>query len=269
MIDENYQDEAFEESLEAQEEIQEIEAEAQEETQEEAQEEQQKETPEQKRTKLTDAALKAVNKKHFLYKEEERKRIALEQENAQLRAQYAPKADEIPPMPEYYDPDYETKVKARDEAIARKAQNEAQQAQYQALQYQQQLRQQQEYQEAVRQSEAALVNNAKKLGITQAQLMESAQTIAAYGLNGDIGLALMSEPDGALIINYLGSNPAEVEKIAMMNPYQAGAYIASTIRAKASNLRPKTTHAPAPSQGVKGKGDGQRRYQHIGGVTFE
>lgn len=234
------------------------------ETTETTEEEQQPE-----RTKLTDAALKAVNKKHFLYKEEERKRMALEQELAQLKAQYVKKEPDIPPMPDYYDPDFDEKVKARDDAIKSAALTQMQQAQMEAMRYQQEQLAHQEQLKILKQSEAALISNASKAGITEQELIESAQTLAAYGLSGDIGMALLNDPDGALMINYLGKNADELERIAAMTPYQAGTYIATTVRAKIGQLRPKSTQAPRPAAGVTGQGAANQRYPHSAGVTFE
>ena len=233
----------------------------------------------QEQSEITQEAFnRAIGKKTAKMRQMERDYEAkLNEANSRLSA-YEQQNNVAPEIPELKDPyeydsdeDYRAAINERDKAIAAKAQYDSLQAILQAQQFQAQQQAIQQQQQRVMDAEKKLVENAKKVGVTEAELVESATVMNAYGLSGDIGMAIMEDPDGASIIRYLGSNPSECEKLAGMNPYMIGSYIATNIRGKANQLKPKPSAAPKPPTDVSGSGQNPDlgKYAHIGGAKFE
>lgn len=200
---------------------------------------------------------KAIGKKTFEMREAERKLEAERAERMRMEAELAKfKAPvvEVPPMPDPYSDNYEEKVRQRDEAIALRAAYNAQQEQYkQAQAYQQQqeaIRRQQELEESV----TAYKANAVKLGVKQEELAQAAQTVANYGINEDLALAIIGDEHGALITTYLANNMTDLDKVVRMSPIQAAMYIANEIKPKAIARKPKISSAPEPAEKITGNG---------------
>lgn len=233
------------------------------------------EQQEPEQTPLTENALRAINKKHFQYKEEERKRIALEQELEKLRSQQQVNNVNVPEMPDRYDYDTDAEfenAKAKyNEAITLKAQQDAQQAAYQAQQWQLQQQQKIEAQQKAIEAERVLLDNAKESGITQEKLMQAAQTIGAYNLGDNFANELMTSPNSAQLITALANNPMELENLSNMNDYQRGVYFATKILPSAANIKPKQTSAPKPPKSIQGKGADPEmgKFRNIQGASFE
>lgn len=220
-----------------------------------------------------EAVQKAINKKHFEFKQKERdlevanKRIA--DFEATQREQEAAKFRSIAPLPDSFDDDYETKMQARDTQIAQKAQFDAQQT---AINNQQQFdiqQQQQQKQIDMQAKVQTYATRTKELGIGKDEMQAAGNTVAQYGLSDDLVMHILGDSDGPLITKHLAENPQEGFKLASMSPYAVGSFL-DGIKAKAAALKPKTTNAPAPAQklnaGVHAK---DTQYKNIGGAKFE
>lgn len=208
-----------------------------------------------------DSVQRAINKQHRKFREEERKRLALEKELAELKAA-ASKANsntvddvDIPPLPDAWDDDYDSKMKERDDAIMRKAQAEylRQQAEDKAFLAQQEmeLRQQQERSKKIE----SYAERAKSQGIKEADLIVAANRVADSGVSPDIAEFLLTDKDGPAITAYLADdrNVMELYELASMNPVSAGIKL-NEIRAKASVMKQKASSAPTPPEMVGGRG---------------
>lgn len=215
---------------------------------------------------------KAINKQHYRYKEEERKRLALEKEIADMKASLNPQnelqAVEIPPLPDPWAENYEEQILARDKAIEQNVQFkalEAAKAERDAQEMQARQAKQREYVESL---EKDFLNNSQSLGLKTETVTESANIVASYGVDPEIANLLMSEKDGPLIVNYLAQNPVELEQLTQLSPVRGAIKLTTDIRAKASQLKPKQTNAPSPTRAPRGGGVS---YDQRGpkGATFE
>lgn len=216
----------------------------------------------------------AINKQHAKYREEERQRIAVEKEAAELREKLkafeasAP-VPEIPPIPDPYDDDYESKVRARDEAIIAKTAYDAEQSAINARKETQAKESQANEQKRV----DALIEtyNAKisEIGLNVEDVHKAGQVLIDYGVSNDIAEFILQDAEGPLITAYLAANPLEVDEIRSMNSLQAAVKINSDIRSKASSLRPQTSNAPEPPVTLSGNGPGEKESPLLKGATFE
>ena len=95
-------------------------------------------------------------------------------------------------------------------------------------------------------------------------------TLNNGGMTGDIGNAIMQDPDGYFIAKHLAANPQEAHELNTMNPILAGAKFAE-LKLKASALKPKTSSTPAPATNLSGNGVDPEsgKYSHIKGAKFE
>lgn len=224
--------------------------------------------------KKQESIQKVINEKTFKAKQAEREanelREKLEKIEAEKREQMAQQVGDIPPMPDAFDDDFDKKVKARDEALLKKAQFDSQQLLYQ--QQQQQLQQQKELakQAEIQKAATSYASKATELGIKQEELQVAANTVATYGLNDDLVVHILNDPDGPLITQHLAANAQDGIDLASMNPYEVGAFL-NEIKQKASALKPKTSNAPAPATKIDGKGADPElgKYKNLGGVKFE
>lgn len=218
---------------------------------------------------------KAINRKHFQMKEAERKAEAerlraVELENKLQQYEREQAEVEVPDYPDPYDDDYEDKLRQRDQIIRQRAEADysQQQARYQQEQ-QAQTAQQAKNAEIQKQAEAYSAN-AEKLGVTPEALQAAGQAIAPY-VSEDLSMAILREPDGALITQYLASNFSEVDKLASMNTYDAAIYMETAVKAKVAELKPKQTNAPSPATDIKGGSvdPSLGKYPLTSGATFE
>ena len=186
------------------------------------------------------------------------------------RDRQAAQVGEIPAMPDSFDDDFDAKVKQRDEALIAQANFNAQNNAY----IQQQQFTQQQAAQAALQKQAELGNsftaNAKAAGATDEEFNTVVMTLNNGGMTGDIGNAIMQDPDGYFIAKHLAANPQEAHELNTMNPILAGAKFAE-LKLKASALKPKTSSTPAPVdslQGVTSDFEG-KQYKYIGGSEIE
>jgi len=224
--------------------------------------------------KRQEAINKVINEKTFKAKQAEREaqeyKAKLEAYEAEQRKQFEQQVADIPPMPDAFDDDFDEKVRARDEALLKKAQFDAQNSYY--LQ-QQQFQQQQEAQAKQAQIQESLTNYTKKateLGIKQEEMQAAGNTVANYGLSDDLVLHILSDPDGPLITKHLAANPVDGFNLASMSPYAVGSFL-SDIKQKAGALKPKTSSAPKPATNLHGNGVDPElgKYKNLKGTKYE
>jgi len=229
---------------------------------------------EDKQDKANDGAQKAINKQHAKYREEERKRIAAEDETKKLKdkleAIEAEKGDvTIPDLPDPYDEDYDVRITAREEAIRQQA---AQDAQKNIV-----IEQQTANNEAAQRAEQNRINglvevydkNIAKLGLDSTDIKNAVQTIVDYGVDGSVREFILQQEDGPLITKYLADNPLVLDDLRNMSPINAALKIETEIKAAASTLKPQASNAPDPAETLSGRGAGEKVNPLIKGAKFE
>lgn len=212
--------------------------------------------------------VKAINRQHKKYRDEERRRLELEQQLAQYQHQ-KPQDDRphIPPPPDPFDEDYEKKVAERDVAIRRAAEWESRQ---QAEMYYRQQQEQQAIQQRATQLRSTLqtyTERAKEFGIRPEQLQTAGNAVATMGIHDDVATYILSDDKGPLITTYLARHPADLEAMQAMSPVQAAVYVATKVRQKAESAH-GITKAPPPPQSLDG-GGAPPRNRGPRGATFE
>lgn len=215
---------------------------------------------------------KRIGKVTFQWREAERKAERLEAELRQIKSQQEAKpVPVVPDIPDPFDPDYEQKVAARDEAVRARAQHDAEQARI----AQQEHAAQQQRIEADRQrfNEAAqnYSKRAVSLGITPQELQFAGQGVVAYiGHMPDVLAEIVDDEKGPLIATYLAENIGELEKIASMTPIKAARYIDANIKPKLTARTSKISKTPEPVQKLSGNApQGNAYFKHSKGATFE
>ena len=216
----------------------------------------------------------AFNKQYGEKKQMERERDAAIAETQRLQQAQQPEApQEIGDFPSEYDYDTDEEYKtARTDFVNRvqKAEQHKYQQQYQTdYAQQQQARAQHEQQQKFNTDLQAYTKSAEKNGIDRVELQQAASAVESYGITPNLTLAILEDPDGPLMTKYLAANPQEVTRLVNMNPYTAGAHLA-TLRSKAAALKPKTSSTPKPTTDISGSGgEPDRQSPLIKGATFE
>lgn len=228
---------------------------------------------EDKQDKANDGAQKAINKQHAKFREEERKRIALEDEAAKLKEELeAFKAKDqivIPELPDSWDENYDEVVKAREEAIRRQAVQEAQKN----LATEQQNANMEAAKRADQERVNGLIESYDKqigvLGLDPNEIKRAGDTVVDYGISSEVAEFILQQEDGPLITKYLADNPIELDDLRTMRPIDAALKINSTIKQAASALKPQASNAPDPADTLTGRGAGEMKHPLIKGATFE
>ena len=72
------------------------------------------------------------------------------------------------------------------------------------------------------------------------------------------------------MVQYLGSNPLEAEKLSGMGVIEAALYINNSVLPEAEKLKPKQTKTPDPPPVTEGRGGTvENRSEFLSGVKFE
>ena len=222
-----------------------------------------------------DGVTKKINKLTFEKHEEARKREEVE---AKLKAAQAEidklkgASDKIviPPMPDAYDPQFEAKVAARDEAIQKKAAQDAQLQQQQQAQQQALLEKQQADVRQIQTQVDTMFTEGEKLGISKAELEKSDATVAQFITNQDLAKYVLAHKEAAILVHYLASSAVDLEAIGKMAPVSASVYIENTVLPKAQALKPKPSNAPDPIEVPdSGRPAGKAENEYLKGVTLE
>jgi len=215
---------------------------------------------------------KVINKKHRKMMEATE---ALEKEK-QANATLQNKINElqkvskpvIPPIPEAYDPEYQNKMKDRDEAIRKSVQYTQN---VQSVQQQQQQNQQEQFkkqQEVTTAKINGFRERVSKLGIKPDELLVAETTVASYIPDQNVRDFLLEDANGPLIIQYLADNPLELQEVASMSPILAGIHLKEAISPKALKLAPKQTTTPDPAPLPGGRKAPAVSRPMIAGATF-
>lgn len=193
------------------------------------------------------------------YKEERRANEA-EQELAALKAQYANQTPTVQPaqdnnapvLPEdIYDEEAMRKYHVDSQAYNTTTAQNAAKNQFET---QQQASAQQALNVKHQTNVDTYAANAARDGVNLEKLAVAEQTLKQNGLGNELGSYLLSDPNGAKIVEYLSDNPAEMHEVLKLDPVSAGIRIATEIKAKALSQTPKVSGAPDPIPDVSGGG---------------
>ena len=197
---------------------------------------------------------KIIAEKAFEARQAKREKEELAKRLADIEAQKpTEQRPNVPAMPDPYDDDFETKVRARDEQLLKQAQFDAQQSLLQQQAQQAQLAEQQKAQQELANRAGEYAKRATALGVDSQELQQAAQRIQGF-VNDDVAGYILDSDKGPLITKYLASNPLELDKLSTMSPMQAGEYMAS-VKAKAAEFgQKKVTSAPEPVETIQGGG---------------
>lgn len=204
------------------------------------------------------------------YKEREARRRAddLERRLKELESKQNPEFDGVvPSMPDPFDDDFDSKVRAREEALQRKARADAIAMQQREAEAEAQRKREREEFEQQQKLQADFKKNASDLGVDQQSLADAAQAVINYGVTPDIENAILSDANGPLMLQYLAANPLELSDLIEANPLRAGMLLAD-VKSKSLSLKPKPSSAPPPPQALSGRGAPQRE-RGPKGATFE
>ncbi len=219
-----------------------------------------------------EAANKAINKKHWEAREAERKADAATKraDDAEARLQKLEQGDEpvIPPIVDQYDEDYEAKVKARDEAIQRKAQFDFQQKNVADQATRTQNEQVQAQQAKVDGLVTEYNDRSTKLGLDAKKVDDAGMRVVDYGISAELAQFILADEEGPLITTYLADNPLELDRLGKLSPMQAAVRVNSVIREKAASLKPKVTQAPEPAEVLNGRGAPEGKEPWLQGVKY-
>ena len=223
---------------------------------------------------------KAINKKHFQFKEEQRRANSLQNEldsikQTQEQEQLNQQAPAIPSIPDRYefdsDEEFNREIATRDAAIRQSAEFESQKKMYQNQQQAQQAQAQAEQQRVASEIVAKFNTNAAAQGISMDEVSKISETLGMAGLSANPELAahIMSQEDGPVMAKYLAANPLEMESLLQANPYQVGTVL-SSVSQKAAALKPKQSQAPDPVGTLSGNGANPDAVRHpeLEGVVY-
>lgn len=221
-----------------------------------------------------DKVQKAINKQHAKFREEERKRIEAEkraEEAEKLAAELREKNSviEIPPMPDAYDEDYDAKVKVRDEAIRRKAEQDALKTSAENDAEAKKKAAENASAEAFNEKVTAYQNKAVGLGVKPEEMASAGELVGSYIQDMNVVEFIVEHEEGPLITKYLAANPVLLDELSSMNPMQAALKISNEIAPAASLLKPQASNAPDPAETLTGLGAGEQVDPLIKGATFE
>lgn len=195
----------------------------------------------------------AINKQHRLRKEAEERERKMREQLEQLKAYQQPQRPALPPEPDPFSDTFEQEKKAYKEALQSQAVWDAQQNILMQQQQQRLIEQQQKQEQEIRSKTESYVGKAKDVGITPEELAQHG-TVASQYFGVDMQLAIISDPDGALLTKYFAQNPMEAMQVGQMSPWDAANYVNNNVRAKAKRLTPKTSSAPPPASKVESSG---------------
>lgn len=221
---------------------------------EEAPDETEQATEGEEEQEQPDWYVKAINRQHFKFREEERKRQELENELQKLREKH-PEAGrpEVPPPPDPFDEDYEQKVAARDKAIQAQIQYDTRQNLMAEVQRRQQQEQAQKQQSELQARVQSYSQRAEQAGIDAQDLAVAGAAVASYGINDNLAQYILNDEKGPLITMHLSRHPEVLEQIQSLDPVSAAVHIATQVVPQVS-AAPDKTKAPKPPETLGGGG---------------
>lgn len=236
--------------------------------------EEQHEQNTQQHEELSPNAQKVINKKHWEAKEAERVAAEYKRQLEELKANQQSQQNAepiVPPMPDAFDDDFESKVLERDKKLMERAQWQHTQTVTQQQQQQHEQQQLQQQQQEVLSKVQTYENKAKEFGIDRNELEQVGNLVSQSGISLDLQMALLDDPDGPLIVKHLASDIQSLDQLTKISPYQAALFIDQKIRPKAVNLKPKTSNAPPPPDNLTGGNfdSDASKYSIVAGAKFE
>lgn len=185
----------------------------------------------------------------------------LEQELERLRSQQQQPvaaspdgAPEVPPLPDIWEPDYEQKLAARDEAIAKRKEWEIEQRYQKQQQEWEQQQQIQQQMQALQGRVQSYSERAEKLGVNAQQLAAAGNFLAQVGLPDGVTEYVLDEEHGPLITMHLAQNTADLQALSQLSPIKAAVYIDRQIKPKVARAIQRKASAPEPTETLKGSG---------------
>ena len=244
-------------------------------TTESAPEEKNEPTPEEVEADKKVKAQEAFNKQYGKAKQAERERDAALDKLKELEASQSKPPPEVGSFPNEFDYDtteqFEQAKVNYTNAIKQNAAFETQQQT--AIQNQQHAQQQAQQAQAQTDADMAakLITEAKSNNITEVEVQQHAQSVINYGINPDVFRLIAGSEDGSLMLKHLAANSQDVAAISTMNPFEVGNYINTVIKPKASELKPKPSNAPPPTDDIQGGSVDldSTKFPHIKGAKFE
>ena len=209
---------------------------------------------------LSDAARKAINKKHWQAKEAERKAADLQRRLDELESKQNVSSSEVPEVPPMPDPlgmsdeEFNRKAAERDAVLAQRARAEAQQSfneQQNQTQQEEARRQQEAENERVRNEYA---QKAVGLGLGADEVIQQTVEVLNYGVSDAVAEMISTEADGPLLATYLRQNPDQIDAMRTMTVAQQAIHMSTLVRQGAESLKPRTSGAPPPPTDVQGGG---------------
>lgn len=208
----------------------------------------------------------AIARQHAKFREEQRRRIAAEQQLQQYGGMQQNEPEpQLYEIDEYAD-DIQAEVRKRDQSLREHLQWQQRQQQRQADQqsYQQQTYQQQQ-QQAAEQAQK-FFDTAKKDGIDQQQLNTAIQTVGQYQLGQEVAQYLMSDDRGHQVTMALAKQPTLLADLAFMQPHERILHIERNVRSKVSAPKPRQSKGSQPPKRVRGRAsDVSDRFPLTGG----
>lgn len=187
---------------------------------------------------------------------EAEKREAL-QRLSQLQPQNRdPQRPSIPDKPDPFDDDYDTKMQAREDALAKAAVYDANKKLLNQLQEQQAAEQQRAEQERITQEVQSYTNRAKRAGISSAELQMAGEIVSPELSDGMVQYILQDEK-GPQITKYLATSPEDLAKVKELPPMRAAVYLETVVKPKA--VQKPVKQPPKPAESVEGQSYGESR----------
>lgn len=223
---------------------------------------------------------KTINRKHFEMKEAERNQAAAEKERDELQKKFdelersnTPKT--VPDIPDRYDFDsdleFQQAVESRDVVVRQIAKQAGQRETLQQQQYDTQQRQYQQEQLEQSKANAAYEDKVTKFGISADDSKQALTNIELLGgVGAELSARIVKSDIGPLMVQYLSTNPLEVDAIQKMSVFDQGDYFRE-LTTKAEQLKPKQSETPAPPTDIQGGGIDTElgKYPLSQGASFE
>ena len=198
-----------------------------------------------------------IGRKIAKQREAERELEALRQRLNEIEQRQSDVGDpnmiEIPPMPDIWDDEYESKVAARDKALEERA---LAKARMQALE-DQRMRQLQEQQrreaEDLRAKAQTYTERAVDLGVSPDELKVAGRVVASVGMDDSLVKYILTSEEGPAITVALSESPADLEALATMDPVSAAVHLERNIVPKVKR-KVKRQRPPEPVETLRGSG---------------
>lgn len=205
-------------------------------------------------------------------REAERKAEKLERELNEIKARLPEHTRPvIPPVPDPFalsESEFKAALAAREEAIRRQAEFDAQQQSAKAAAENARAEAEKARVESTQQKVAAYSQRATALGVSPEELRAAGSVVGSIGLDDSLVDLILGDEKGPLITKYLANNVIELEVLRNMPTAMAAVRLATEIKGKISAQKPKVNPAPEPAPTLRNSGSARRQYGPKG-ATYE